>query len=168
MNNNDNSNKDFLKEIQGKINKRSKGLYYNNSLKYIKRNLIIISLSLLIIAISTAVYGYLANKTAKVIKIEQKEEKINNFKKIDVQIEKNRYLFFKNAEFKEENKVVLNKITEKYSKKTDNDKIIIEIPEGELNEVIKHLSNLNLNLAKEQYTSNSNTIEIVFEKSLLE
>lgn len=168
MNNNDNSNKDFLKEIQGKINKRSKGLYYNNSLKYVKRNLIILSLSLLIIAISMAVYGYLANKTAKVIKIEQKEEKINNFKKIDVQIEKNRYLFFKNADFKEENKVTLNKITEKYSKKTDNDKIIIEIPENEFNEVLKHLSGLNLNLAKEQYTSNLNTIEIVFEKSLLE
>ncbi len=168
MNNNENPNNDFLKEIQSKINRRSKGLYYNNSVKYIKRNLIIISITLLIIAISMAVFGYLSNKTAKITNIEQKTEKINNFKKIETKTQKNRYMFFKNAQFKEEEKIILIKITEKYTKKTENDKIIFEIPNSDLNDVLKHLSTANLTLATEEYISETDTNEIVFEKSLLE
>ncbi len=63
MNNNDENN-EFLNEIQQKINKRSRGLYYNKKLKVIKKNLTVTSLVVIIIIILWALVNFIYQRVS--------------------------------------------------------------------------------------------------------
>lgn len=59
----------FLQEIQSKINKRSRGLYYNQKAKNLKRNLTITSAVMILVVILILIFQFLLNRQSQSIPI---------------------------------------------------------------------------------------------------
>jgi len=174
---------DFLNEIQQKINKRSGGLYYNEKLKSIKKNLTITSVVVISVIVIWALINFILQKVSvdteinsskKAISYTPKDKTKSNigkavFKKNKApQKEKHKYIFSKGENFSIENKKIIKKVLKKYTSVLNKDNYILEIPENELKSVLKVILNLNLILKKEKYIDNSKTYQIIIKKDILD
>jgi len=188
----------FLEEIHEKINKRSKGLYYNKKLKTVKKNLFITSLSLIIIISIWAIANFyyqkisfkkkiIPSQSSKKLSPPQKENKpietnkseIKKIKKIEkekmfhekqiISKQKFRYIFTLKESLSESEAMTIYKILKKHKKTEGKDYYIYSIKDEELKPVLKRLTeNKKLNLKKESYRDISNYNDISLKKEILD
>jgi len=175
---------DFLNEIQQKINKRSGGLYYNEKLKSIKKNLTITSIVVITVIVLWALINFIFQKVSvdkeftsskKPVSYTPKSKTKSNIGKAVFlknkapQREKYKYIFTKTENFSIEDKKTIKKVLKKSTfTKMNKENYILEIPEIELKSILKVILSLNLKLKKEKYIDNSKTYQIIIKKDILD
>ena len=187
MSENNKQENDFLNEIQEKINKRSGGLYYNQKLKAIKKNLSITSFVVILIIILWALVNFIyqsisvdkeikkdvrsvSKKNVYSPKDKSKFNIINSDFKENKAIpkQKYRYIFTLSPSFDLKNTKTLKMILKKYSKIEGKEFYIYQIPDVDIKNVLKIILNMKLNIKKESYKDLSNLYQISIKKELLE
>jgi len=190
--NDDNKKNEFLNEIQSKINKRSGGLYYNKKLKSIKKNLTITSLLVVFVIILWALINFVYQRISLNTKIisktpvssndkksgisnsilnESKKHSLEVVKKEEQKIipkQKYRYIFTFSEEIKSKDSKLLKKILKKYKKTEGKEYFMFLIPESEIKNILKLISNTNLKLKKESYSDISSFYQISIKKEILD
>ncbi len=173
------SDDDFLKEIQNKINRRSKGFYYNKDINNFKRNLIVTTSILILVIIIFLILRFLSLSTVEKVEIKKKSSEsikrsigkpIKNIKKeikrdkvISIKEERVRYKF---GNLTKESVPFIEKLMKKYGFLIKKDKIILLIPKKDKNILLKRLSEKKLSLTKETYVAKGVFEEFIFDKTL--
>ena len=169
------SDDDFLKEIQNKINRRSKGFYYNKDINNFKRNLIVTTSILILVIIIFLILRFLSLSTVEKVEIKKKStesikksigkpiKEIKKDKVISVKEERIRYKF---GNLTKESVPFIEKLMKKYGFLIKKDKIILLIPKKDKNILLKRLSEKKLSLTKETYIAKGVFEEFIFDKTL--
>jgi hypothetical protein len=184
---------DFLSEIQQKINKRSGGLYYNKKLKIIKKSLTITSFVVIIVIVLwvliNSVYQRVSldkkiiQKTPKKVRAQyfepssKKEIKAQYFEplqkkekesKVILEKQKFKYIFTPSESFTGKDAKILNKIMKKYEKIEENGFNTYKIPEMDIKNILKLMSNINVKISKDKYLDKSNFSKLSIKKEMLD
>ncbi len=162
------NNRDFLDEIQDKIRKRSKGLYFNKKTYSYKKNLTIITLLILLLLFVLFVYYQFFPQKVENINFNKKNSVINqssDFKKIE-KISTNYIYYIKTPEsLSSEDRTRLNQIFSSYSQKISDEDIIITVPKKDYSSIMKHILLLKLTVESVEVKEESeNYFKIVLQK----